>query len=266
MLLWWRRTLPESPRYLLARGRTREAEAVVSALERDVERAIGRPLPSVPDVALSGMRSTNIANALRFVWSPRIATRTAVVGLIWFAQAFSFNWIPTLLFRRDTTVTSSVEFAIIAYIALMLGYASAVWVNERIDRKRTIALCLTGGMLSALSLSQVTTSLGIMTAGAALLFFLNGTYGALYAYTPEVFPTSMRATGMGVSSACGRLGLVIAPRFSRFLVRRLGFSDAFAGTTTVVGLAAIVVLWFGLSTAGLSLEELSHDVEPVGTA
>src|SRR5262249_54036753 len=47
LLLWWRRALPESPRYLLAQGRQHEAEAVVKALERGVEIATGRPLAKV---------------------------------------------------------------------------------------------------------------------------------------------------------------------------------------------------------------------------
>jgi putative MFS transporter len=107
MLLWWRRSLPESPRYLLARGRDLEAEAVVAAFERAVEAATGRPLPpsAVGDSApASAPRTVTLAGALRFLWSPAMARRTAVTWFLWFVITCSyygfFTWIPTLLVQR----------------------------------------------------------------------------------------------------------------------------------------------------------------------
>ena len=272
LLLWWRRSLPESPRYLLLRGRTREAEQVVADFERRAERAIGSALPPLPASAAedagrvteaeTGRTSPPLSDALRFLWSHEMARRTAVVWTLWFVITFSyygfFSWIPTLLVERGITVTRSFEFSIIIYAAQIPGYFSAAWCNERLDRRRTIAIYLVGSAISAFVLSQVDTSAAIVAAGAFLSFFLNGVYAGLYAYTPEVFPTWVRATGTGLSSAFGRIGSITAPAIIGFFAAALGFGGVFTMTTVVLAVGVVVVLVFGLHTAGRGLEELTE--------
>ncbi|MGV9382482.1 MFS transporter [Nonomuraea sp. NPDC003707] len=269
MLLWWRRSLPESPRFLLQNGRVDEAEAVVADLERRVERATGQPLPPVPESAAQPATNAatkpagvNLISALRFLWSPVMARRTAVTWLIWFVITFSyygfFSWIPTLLVQRGITVTKSFEFSIIIYLAQVPGYFSAAWLSERLDRKNTIAIYLSGSAVSAFWLSQMDTPATITLAGAVLSFFLNGTYAGVYSYTPEVFPTWIRATGTGLSSAFGRVGSILAPTIIGLSAASLGFGGVFGLTTAVLVVGVVCVVVFGLATAGRSLEELTE--------
>lgn len=267
MVLWWRRALPESPRYLLLRGRTAEAEQVVADFERRAEIATG-PLPPVvvtdeaeATTQVAQEKSPSVAVAFRYIWSKGMARRTAVVWVLWFVITFSyygfFSWIPTLLINRGITVTKSFEFSIIIYLAQIPGYFSAAWCNERLDRRRTIAVYLIGSALAAFALSQTSTSTSIVIAGAMLSFFLNGVYAGLYAYTPEVFPTWVRATGTGLSSAFGRIGSITAPTIIGIFATSLGFAGVFTMTTVVLAVGVVTVLVFGLSTAGRGLEELS---------
>jgi MFS transporter, putative metabolite:H+ symporter len=272
MLLWWRRSLPESPRFLLAQGRYEAAEQVVVKLERDVEKATGRPLPPVPQTAIQPATETpkvNLFTALRFLWSRAMARRTAVIWTVWFVITFSyygfFSWIPTLLIERGITVTRSFEFSIIIYLAQIPGYFSAAWLSERLDRKHTIALYLAGSAVSAFWLSQMDAPWSITVAGAVLSFFLNGTYAGVYSYTPEVFPTWIRASGTGLSSAFGRVGSILAPTITG-LPAALGFGGVFGLTTAVLGVGVLCVVVFGLSTAGRSLEELTEHGAQVSTA
>lgn len=275
LLLWWRRSLPESPRYLLLRGRAAEAEDVVVAMERSVEKATGRSLPPVEVPAAAAAQPTvqqagpTLLSALRFLFSRAMARRTAVVWVVWFVATFSFygffSWIPTLLVDRGFTVTKSFEFSIVIYLAQIPGYFSAAWCNERFDRRRTIAAYLVGAAVSAFALSQAGSAATIVLAGAVLSFFLNGTYAGLYAYTPEVFPTWIRATGTGLSSAFGRFGSISAPALIGFFYVSLGFGGVFTMVTAVLVAGVVAVLVFGLSTAGRSLEELT-ETDAVHTA
>ncbi|MEU6572708.1 MFS transporter [Streptomyces sp. NPDC046805] len=267
MLLWWRRSLPESPRYLLSRGDTAGAERVVADLERRAEEATGRPLPPVPPEAAStaltpAPPTLGLLSALRYLWSGTMARRTAVTWLIWFVITFSyygfFSWIPTLLVERGITVTKSFEFSIIIYLAQIPGYFSAAWLSERLDRKNVIALYLTGSAVSAFWLSQTSTPVPITVAGAVLSFFLNGTYAGVYSYTPEVFPTWIRASGTGLSSAFGRVGSILAPLIIGLSAAGLGFGGVFGLTTAVLAIGVVCTLLFGLSTAGRSLEDVSE--------
>ena len=263
MLLWWRRSLPESPRYLINVGRAEEAAQVVTTFEQRVEKSIGAPLPAVdpshaeepPPVKFS------FGKAIRFLWGPQMWRITSVTWLIWFVITFSyygfFSWIPTLLIGKGLTVTTSFTFSLYIYLAQIPGYFSAAWVNEKLDRKFTIAIYLVGSAMSAFWLSSMTDPVWITVAGIFLSFFLNGTYAGVYAYTPEVYPTWLRATGVGLSSSFGRVGSITAPLLIGVFAAQWGFAGVFGLTTAVLALGVVCTLLFAVRTAGRSLEDIT---------
>jgi putative MFS transporter len=270
-LLWWRRSLHESPRHLLARGRTADAERVVADFERRVE-ARGHTLEPVGSVSYDGdlrIERTSVLNTVRALWARGMRRRTAVVWLVWFVNVFTFygffTWVPTLLVQRGIEVTRSFDYTLVIYLAMIPGYFSAAALAELLDRKYTLSVYLTAAAASAYWLSQSEEPSRILIAGAVLSWFLNGAFGVIYAYTPELFPTRMRASAAGLASAFGRLGSITAPIVIGFGSAAWGFGGVFGLTTGVLVVGVLGVLIFGPSTSGRSLEDLNESGTPTST-
>ncbi|MFF2507503.1 MFS transporter [Streptomyces sp. NPDC058067] len=278
ILLWWRRSLPESPRWLVQQNRLDEAEAVVARLETDVERTTGRPLPPVPEPAAKAQvtaqvqaqtpmpaqdsEPTSALQRIAALWTGGMARRTAVLWLLWITLTFAyygfFVWIPSLLVQQGMTISKSFTYTLLITAAQIPGYYSAAFLAERMDRNRTIVTYLLGGAASAFLLSRGDGDHLVLLYGMLLSFFMNGTYAALYAYSPEVYPTAIRATGTGAASAFGRIGGIAAPITIGVLYTALGFGGVFAMVTGALVLGALAILVLGVSTSGRTLEELAE--------
>ncbi|MCA6123535.1 MFS transporter [Bradyrhizobium sp. WSM 1704] len=261
MLLWWRRSLPESPRWLESRGRTAEAEAVLDRIEAGFARAgVALPAPVAEPTAPPAAAGTLLGN-LAALLAGRQARITTMTWIMWLSITFSyysfFVWIPGLLVQNGMSITKSFGYSLAMYCAQVPGYFTAAFLNERIGRQATIATYMLCGGISALGLAFAQSDGQIMTAGLLLSFFMNGTYAGVYAYTAEVFPTPIRTTGAGLASAIGRIGAIVSPILVGYLYPKFGFTGVFGVTTTVLLIGALTVVLMGVPTRGRSLEEIA---------
>ncbi|MGY4238299.1 putative MFS transporter [Bradyrhizobium sp. USDA 4449] len=260
LVLWWRRSVYESPRWLESRGRHAEAEAVVASIEADFEKR-GIKLPPVPATgAIATSPAAGFGETFKALWSPKLRRITVMTWLLWISVTFCsylfFTWIPGLLVERGMTITKSFSFSIVIYLAQIPGYFSAAWACERIGRQYTIVSYMAGAALSAIGLATVQTDQQVLVMSVLLSFFINGVNAGEFAYTPEVFPTRVRATGVGTASAIGRIGAISSPILVGYIYPIAGFPGVFGMTTAVLLAGALSVLILGIPTRGRSLEEI----------
>ncbi|MGO4500323.1 MFS transporter [Paenibacillus sp. 2RAB27] len=165
---------------------------------------------------------------------------TIALWAVWFAIAFSyygmFLWLPSVLVDKGFSMIQSFRYVLLMTLAQLPGYFTAAYVVEKWGRKRTLTvfLVLSGVMSVGFGLSNSISML--LLTGSLLSFFNLGAWGALYAYTPENYPTEIRAVGTGFAASFGRIGSVIAP----FLVGAMVQTDI--GYAWIFGMFALVIL------------------------
>ena len=204
--------LPESARWLERRGRFSQAESVVRSFE---DAAGAAPVPASGRPVVPPAAATSLGQRLGTLWSAEFRVRTACLWLVWFCVNFSyygaFIWIPSILVAQGYDLVRSFDFTLIITLAQLPGYAVAAWLIEVWGRRATLSVFLVGSAVSAIFFGTATGAGGVIAAGMALSFFNLGAWGALYAVTPEMYPTSLRATGSGWAAGVGRIASIVAP-------------------------------------------------------
>ncbi|SNS34685.1 MFS transporter, putative metabolite:H+ symporter [Geodermatophilus pulveris] len=200
-----RRGLPESVRFLELRGRTEEAEAAV----RRFESAAGvAPVPSVTPPPSPAPRP-------RALWAAGSRRRTAALWGVWFGINFgyygAFIWLPTLLYTAGFDLVRASGYTLLITLAQLPGYAAAAVLVERWGRRPTLVVFLLGSAAGAAAFALATGDTAVLVTGMVLSFFNLGAWGAVYAVTPEVYPTALRATGAGAAAGFGRIASIAAP-------------------------------------------------------
>jgi putative MFS transporter len=208
--------LPESARWLERRGRAAEAHAVVTSFEQAAPGGAPAPATSpLPSGEGEPAVASSVASRLSALWAPEFRLRTVCLWVVWFCVNFSyygaFIWIPSILVTQGFDLVRSFGFTLIITLAQLPGYAVAAWLIEVWGRRATLSVFLVGSAVSAVAFGTAGSETAIIASGMALSFFNLGAWGALYAVTPEMYPTSLRATGSGWAAGVGRIASIVAP-------------------------------------------------------
>ena len=251
--------LPESPRWLVGRGRFEQANSVVSDMERiaskhgplapvDEDVPVDMPITGrVPFTALLGRR----------VYALRVLQLLSVWFLAYvtvFAFGAGFTTFLTSLKYPPPQAGLIVAVGALGFLACAL-FATAF--AERLERKLWLPIGAVITLIGGVIVAEAGTSRTLAFIGAAVVFFgFNVWVPMTYTLSTESFPTRARATGFGLVDGVGHLGggigvLLIAP-----LIPKLTVLQAFL----VVGaflVGAAVLAQFSVRTRGRRYEEVS---------
>jgi putative MFS transporter len=263
LLLVLNRWIPESPRFLLERGRVDEARSVMARYGVVLEET-DQPGPHEEELEPEGSRQGNIAALFRGPYVPQTLT-VMLYGVAWGLVNWGFiALLPTFLEGAGFSVgTASFLLFLSALLAvpgtIAVAYAYGTWSSRRsmIGFAAATAACLIG---FAILNPDAADSRAVIVGLTAILFIASGGVIAMLSpYTAEVYPTHLRGTGSGLAAAGSKLGGLLGAVGSTTGVIALTTSLVTPALLVAAPMAAaaVVIAWSGVETRGRRLEEIA---------
>lgn len=227
LVMWGRRSIPESPRWLMAKGRKDQAIQIA----KNVAQSSGVELSTTDNAGLAGAIAPLRLASFGRLFQKDLIRITIFAALGWFffdvGNYATVVFTPTILkLLKGATLASSVEASLALASFALVGLIVVFLIVDYVGRKWLQAIGFLG-------LGLVFIMMGILSHPAfglflGLFFVLTladqGPGSLTYVYAGEVFPTSVRATGHGFATAVSRVGALLGIFVLPVLVASVGLS------------------------------------------
>jgi len=257
VVVFLRRGLPESPRWLAKHGRLAEADSALKAIEARVEAEYARPLPS-PGPA----EPISPASSFIDLWLPGIRGRVILMSVFNIFQTIGFygfsNWVPSLLVKQGITISTSLGYTTVIALAAPIGPLIGFFLGDRFERKWIIVAAAGLILVCGLVFGQTREAALIIAMGVGLTLGANIMSYSFHAYQQELFPTGIRARAAGFVYSWSRLSVIFSSFIIAFILETFGAFGVFVFIAAAMAIVMATIGIFGPRTTNLALEKIAH--------
>lgn len=272
--VWARFAIPESPRWLAAHGRPKEAARIVREIEKSVAAEGGQFEPIHPEPPPSPIAAPEPAperygfgSGVKELVSHYFGRLTLACSLNFAQASVLYGMLAALSLIILPAVKVAPErmpfFYFVGNVAALGGGLLAALLIDTLGRKGTILLGYTATTLGVLCLCLATTPGTVSAAYCLIMFSVVGATNAAYVVTSEILPVRNRATGLGISVAAGRVGAFGAPLLLSLIYEQThkpGWALLALACLTLPGpIASLIWCFKGTEGRNRSLDDIARE-------
>ena len=256
VVVFLRRGLPESPRWLAKQGRLDEADRVMTGIEAKVRAEYGLTLPPPgPPEPISP------ASSFFDLWGPGVRGRVVMMSVFNIFQTIGYygfnNWVPSILVKQGITVSTSLGYTTVIALAAPVGPLIGFALGDRLERKSIIVGAAAAILVCGLAFAQAREAALIIAMGIALTLAANILSYSFHAYQQELFPTGIRARAAGFVYSWSRLSVIFSSFIIAFVLDEFGALGVFVFIAGAMAVVMATIGVFGPRTTNLALERIA---------